>query len=232
MKKYGLFLFLFFFSLHCNAISPWSGIGVVYFNCHYPEMRDTAYELQIYDSCLTQKILTITSSNINLDDNLSLIEFADETFGFCITSIQGNAIKIIISEENEVIQYGWIKKNDNIIGCCLWSDLIPQSKNVFPLNNHNGISEIQFFKSPKGEVLDMSIPIMKELWYDYRNEVIKKYDCDIIPTGKSNNDGWMQVDVSIPHDEGEDVFECHRIRCWIRYIDENGCPLVWFHTRD
>lgn len=114
----------------------------------------------------------------------------------------------------------------------LWSSLIPYQKEVFPINNEKGVATIPFFKNPDGEILNIEIPKMNEVWYDYKNEIVKVFDCDLIPTGIVSHGTWMQIDVSYPHDEGQDDFECHRIRCWIRYLDDSGHPLVWYHTRD
>ena len=232
MRKICLLILSLFLSFNSEAVEPWSGIGVVYFRCHYPEMTGKSTDLDIFDSTLTRKIMSINSTNYYLSEKVDFIEFADDVKGLCIVSIQEKTIKVILNGGVSPIQYGWLKKDEKDIGYILWSDLIPNQKNVFPINNKEGIAEITFYKAPNGEVLNIQIPKMKELWYDYRNDIIKIYDCDLIPTGLVYKESWMQVDISYPHDEGEDIFECHRVRCWIRYLDDFGHPLVWFHTRD
>ncbi len=232
MKKIFLLLFILLFYLSSIAVEPWSGIGVVYFRCHYPEMTEKSINIDIFDSTLTKIILSINSKNYYRSKEIEFIEFADEVKGLCISSIQENAIKVILKNSDNQVQYGWLKRDNKDIGYCLWSSLIPVQKVVFPINNKGGGNQIVFFKTPGGEILNVQIPKMTELWYEYKNEIIKVLDCDLIPTGRVFKNIWMQVDISFPHDEGQDDFECHRIRCWIRYLDDFGRPLVWYHTRD
>ena len=232
MKNTVLLISLLLLSLHSWALDPWEGIGVVFFRCHYPITTDRSESLDVYDSTFTHKIMTLYSNSCYLNEKVALIEFANDIKGLCVVAIQDDAIKIILNKEGGSARYGWVKKDCESIGYSLWSTIIPQQKNVFPLNNKNGIAEIQFYKNPNGEILKVQIPKTQELTYDYRNEIIKVYDCDLIPTGYVSQGTWMQVDVSYPHDEGRDDFECHRIRCWIRYLDDSGHPLVWYYTRD
>ena len=232
MKKFFLLSLIVIYYLPCTAVEPWSGIGVVFFKCHFPIITEDFVNLDIFDSTLTKKIMTINSKTYYLNKEIEFIEFANEVKGLCIVSIQDNAIKVILSNKNNHIQFGWLKKDNKDISYCLWSSLIPSQKVVFPINNKKGENKIVFFKTPDGEKLNIQIPLMKELWYEYKNEIIKEFDCDLIPTGRVSKRTWLQVDISYPHDEGKDDFECHRIRCWIRYLDDYGRPLVWYYTRD
>ena len=232
MKKCCLFLLLLLCFTTSKAVEPWSGIGVVFFRCHYPEMTEESIDVDIFDSTLTKVIMTINSKNYYTIKDVDFVEFADEVKGLCMVSIQGNAIKVILNDRDGHVQYGWLKRNDKNINHYLWSSLIPYQKEVFPINNEKGVATIPFFKNPDGEILNIEIPKMNEVWYDYKNEIVKVFDCDLIPTGIVSHGTWMQIDVSYPHDEGQDDFECHRIRCWIRYLDDSGHPLVWYHTRD
>ena len=232
MKKFFLSLAILPLYLSCFAVEPWSGIGVLFFKCHYPEMTEESINLDIFDSTLTKKILSINSKSYYLNEGIEFIEFADETKGLCINSILDNAIQVILNDRGNQVRYGYVKKENKDIGYCLWSSLIPYQKAVFPISNKDGENQIVFFKTPNGEILNIQIPKMEELWYEYKNEIIKVFDCDLIPTGRVSNRTWLQVDLSFPHDEGQDDFECHRIRAWIRYLDDSGHPLVWYYTRD
>ena len=232
MKKCCLFLLLLLCFVTSKAVEPWSGIGVVFFRCHYPEMTEESIDLDIYDSALTRIIMTINSKNYYTVKEVGFVELANEVKGLCIVSIQDNAIKVILSDRNGQVQYGWLKRDNKSIDYYLWSSLIPYQKEVFPINNENGVATIPFFKNPDGEILNVEIPQMNEVRYDYKNEIVKVFDCDLIPTGLVHQGTWMQIDISYPHDEGQEDFECHRIRCWIRYLDDSGHPLVWYHTRD
>lgn len=232
MKKCCLFLLLLLCFATSKAVEPWLGIGVVFFRCHYPEMTEESIDVDIFDSTFTKVIMTINSKNYYTIKDVDFVEFADEVKGLCMVSIQGNAIKVILNDRDGHAQYGWLKRNDKNINHYLWSSLIPYQKEVFPINNEKGVATIPFFKNPDGEILNIEIPKMNEVWYDYKNEIVKVFDCDLIPTGIVSHGTWMQIDVSYPHDEGQDDFECHRIRCWIRYLDDSGHPLVWYHTRD
>jgi hypothetical protein len=232
MKKFCLLLLVLIVFIPCRAVEPWSGIGVVFFKCHYPIMTEESVNLDIFDSTLTRIITTINFRDCNDREDVELVEFADEVKGLCIASMRNDAIKVILSDLGGHVRYGWVKRDNAVIDYRLWSALLPSQREVFPLNNKDGVARIAFFKAPDGDTLDMQIPRMKELWYDYKNEVKRLLDCDLIPTGRVSQGGWMQVDVSTPHDEGDDDFECRRIRCWIRYLDESGHPLVWYYTRD
>lgn len=232
MKKILLLSLIVLYYLPSIAVEPWSGIGVVFFKCHYPQITEDSINLDIFDSTLTKKILTINSNSYYIGEGIESIEFADEIKGLCISAIIDNAIKVILNNNDGQVQYGWLKKDNSDISYFLWPSLIPYQKAVFPINNKEGENKIDLFKMPDGEILNIQIPQMKELWYEYKNEIVKAFDCDIIPTGRVSNGTWMQVDVSYPHDDGRDDFECRRIRCWIRYLDDSGRPLVWYHTRD
>lgn len=232
MRRYCLLLLMLFGFTLCRGVEPWSGIGVAFFRCHHPITTEKSIDLDIFDSTLTTLIMTINSRNYYTIKGLELIEFADDVKGFCIVSIQENSIKVILNNSVSPVQYGWLKKDNKDIDYYLWSSLIPYQKSVFPINNNDGIAQITFYKMPNGDTLDLHIPLMKERWYDYKNQIIRVFDCDIIPTRRLSQKTWMQVDISYPHDEGEDIFECFRIRCWIRFLDDYGRPLVWYNTRD
>ena len=98
MKKIFLLFFILLFYLSSIAVEPWSGIGVVYFRCHYPEMTEKSINIDIFDSTLTKKILSINSKNYYRSKEIEFIEFADEAKGLCISSIQENAIKVILKK--------------------------------------------------------------------------------------------------------------------------------------
>lgn len=232
MKKFFLLLAILPLYLPCFAVDPWFGIGVLFFKCHYPEMIEESINLDIFDSTLTKKIFSINSKSYYLSEEIEFIEFADEIKGLCINSIQDNAIQVILNDSGNQVQYGWVKKDSKGIGYCLWSSLIPYQKTIFSISKKDRENRIVFFKTPDGEILNIQIPKMEELIYEYKNEIIKVYDCDLIPTGRVSNRTWLQIDISFPHDEGQDDFECHRIRAWIRYLDDSDRPLVWYHTRD
>ena len=112
MKKISLLVLILHLYLSSLAVEPWSGIGVVYFKCHYPEMTEKSINIDIFDSTLTKKILSINSKDYYRNKSIELIEFADEVKGLCMSSIHDNAIKVILRNSDNQIQYGWLKKDN------------------------------------------------------------------------------------------------------------------------
>jgi hypothetical protein len=203
--------------------NPWNSIGVLCFkdNSRYNsiEVFDTKYLTE------GRKYFDIHTRQLPYR-----IEYKDETYGISISEIHGDTIKMIIPNEMGSPKSVWILLDTTIMDYILWAEYIPQQKYVFFIDSKE--SAIRFFSSPNGERKYIALPDVKERIYMYGNTIWLAKDFDMVPTGYTANDGWLQVDVSIPHDEDEDEFECKRIRAWIKYIDENGRPLVWFNTRD
>ena len=203
--------------------NPWNSIGVLYFKDN-PKCNS----IEVFDN----KLLTDGRRYFDVHTKRLpyRIEYKDETYGIGISDIHEDTIEMIIPDEDGFPQNVWILLDTTIMDYILWTEYIPQQKNVFFINSKE--NAIRFFSSPNGERKYIALPDVKERIYMYGNTVWLAKDFDMIPTGYTANVRWLQVDVSIPHDEGDNDFECKRIRAWIEYIDEKGRPLVWFHTRD
>jgi len=203
--------------------NPWNSIGVL---CFKENPRHNSIE--VFDT------MNLTEGSNYFDIHTKQlpyrIEYKDETYGIGISGMHGDTIKMIIPNETGAPQNVWTLLDTTIMYYILWTEYIPQQKNVFFIDSKE--SAIRFFSSPNGKRKYIALPDLDERIYMYGNIVWLAKDFDMVPTGYTANDGWLQVDVSIPHDEEDDNFECKRIRAWIKYIDENGRPLVWFNTRD
>jgi len=203
--------------------NPWNSIGVLYFKDN-PKRNC----IEIFDT----KHLADGRKYFEIHTKQSpyRIEYKDENYGIGISEIHGDTISLIIPNELGGPQYVWTLLDTAIMDYILWTEYIPHQKYVFFIDSKE--NNLQFFSSPNGERKHIAIPDLKERISLYGNTVWLVKDFDMVPTGYTAKGGWLQVDVSIPHDEGEDNFECKRVRAWIKYIDEEGRPLVWFYTRD
>ena len=223
-SKKCIFVFMLaFIPIGAICQNPWNTIGVLYFK---DNPRCNSIEV-FYTKSLTEgrKYFEVHTKQLPCR-----IEYKDESYGNGISEIHGDTIQMIIANEVGNPQNVWILLDTAIMDYILWAEYIPQQKYVFFIDSKE--SALRFFSSPKGERKYIALPDVKERIYMYGNAVWLAKDFDMVPTGYTADGGWLQVDVSTPHDEGNDVFECKRVRVWIKYIDKEGRPLVWFHTRD
>ena len=204
--------------------NPWNTIGVLRFK-NNPKYNNS---IEMFDT------RSLVSGRKNSDYHTIQppykIEYKDETYGIGISEIHGDTIRLIISDKMGTPKYAWTLLDTAVVDYILWQDYIPQQKYVFFIDSKE--NALQFFSSPNGERKHIVLPDAKERIYMFGNTIWLAKDFDMAPTGYTANGGWLQVDVSVPHDEGDDDFECKRVRAWIKYLDDKGRPLVWFHTRD
>ena len=225
MKQLMIVLFMLVLVVPYSAICqhPWSSIGVLVF-----KENPNYNSVELFDT----ELLTEGKDYYELHSKQLpyRIEYADEMYGIGISEMYGDTIKLIVSNKMGDPQYMWTILDTAIMDCILWMDYIPQQKCVFFTDTNE--SSLRFFYSPNGKPKQIALPDVREKVYMYENTIWLVKDFDMVPTGYTSAGGWLQVDVSVPHDEGEDDFECTRVRAWIKYIDKDVRPLVWFHTRD
>lgn len=218
-----LFLLTLFVSNSAICQNPWNSIGVLVFK-----------ETSIYNSIemFDTELFTEGESYYELHSKQLpyRIEYRDEMYGIGISEMHGDTIKLIVSNKMGNPQYMWVLLDTAIMDYILWADYIPQQKYVFFTDSKE--TALKFYSTPNGKPKQIVLPEVGEKIYMYENTVWLVKDFDMAPTGYTSAGGWLQVDVSFPHDEGEDDFECTRVRTWIKYIDKDGRPLVWFNTRD
>lgn len=203
--------------------NPWNSIGVLF-------LKDNSKFNNI--DVFGAKFLT---EGIEYNENHTKqlpyrIEYKDETYGIGISDINKDTLELIVPFNKDNPKYIWTLMDTAVMDYILWKDYIPLQKYVFFVDSKE--TALKFYSSPNGERKHIVLPDVKEKIYLYGNNVWLAKDFDMAPTGYTAKGGWLQVDVSIPHDEGYDDFECKRIRVWIKYLDEEGRPLVWFNTRD
>lgn len=225
MKHLNIILFILALLVTNGVIcqNPWNSIGVLVF-----KDNPSYNSVEIFDTEFLTK--GVGYNELHSKQLPYRIEYKDEAYGIGILEMHGDTIKLIVSDKKGNPQYMWVLLDTAIMDYILWTDYIPQQKNVFFTDSKE--TAPSFFSSPDGERKYIALPDVKEKIYMYGNTVWLIKDFDMAPTGYTATGGWLQVDVSFPHDEGENDFECTRVRAWIKYIDKDGRPLVWFNTRD
>jgi hypothetical protein len=140
------------------------------------------------------------------------IEFDNETFGLPVRSSLARGWFEVIYDKNK--QPGFVKISKSILKYLTWRELLPKKFLFF-----QSVSDIQFFDSPNGKRQEFELAQLEHQKYDYIMKPI---------TTEGN---WMKVEIVTPSDN------CHfpeiivKAIFWIKYLDDNGRPLVWYFTR-
>lgn len=113
-------------------------------------------------------------------------------------------------------RYGWVKVTPGMARFQRWSALLRERTLFFA----EGVRP-EFFGSPRGKPVAFELP----------------------PGGANLGDGgyimhpievrgeWMQVRVTTPSDMCGSPASVRQALLWIRYLNEDGRPRVWYHTR-
>lgn len=139
------------------------------------------------------------------------IEFDNETFGLPVCSTRARWYEVIYDKNK---QPGFVKTSKSKLKYLTWKELLPQKFLFF-----QSVSDIQFFDKPNGKRQEFELALSENQKYDYIMKPIKT---------KGN---WMKVEIVTPSNN------CHFPEIiikgifWVKYLDDNGRPLVWYFTR-
>ena len=228
MKK-GLFLL---FSLVANLTFgqiPDNGIGVAFLQQSLPTNESPKWDtMKIFrDKNLNSKIASFIFNphdrfdnrilTLNKVSSKSLLQFDYETYGLPITQIDSNqrVIEVIYGYNNNIPLKGWVNLKESSNKFYLWKSYLKE-RYLFFINDR----DINFYDKPNGEKIQISLSLSQEKTYDY---ILKPID---------TIGDWMKVTLVTPDDYGRDIKNKKELQCWIKFISQNGRPMVWFYARD
>jgi hypothetical protein len=134
-------------------------------------------------------------------------------------------LKVLIGIDKSGISItGWIKLTEKYLDYYLWESYLVK-KELFFLNTK---SMYFFYNEPNGKRVDYCLFRNNSKFSQYLE---KEYEYDYIMYPIERNGVWLKVEVVSPSDYCEEVIKPKKITFWIKYLNENGRPLVWYYTR-
>jgi len=235
--KIQFLLSLIIINLIClDVFSKDKGIGVLFFKCSMPELQSKSDFIDIFDSTFTKKLGKFSYNPHALDDRFKitsnfisdnqLIEFDYETEGLPIQKLFDKEIKVIFGiDKNSNPVYGWVKFNPKSMSFYLWKDYLIEKALYFT----DSPNMYLFFSIPNGDTVRFSLTKDTSEYSKYdEKEFIFNYI--MYPIEAQGN--WLKVKVVTPADYCAKVVNPRKKILWVRYLDDNGRPLVWYYTRD
>lgn len=144
----------------------------------------------------------------------NVLEFAYEESGLPVDSLPpGGWLRVVYAVDPEgEPQRGWVEFDPERLSYRSWRDHLPQHYLYF-LSPESS----QFHSSPEGERLALPLGPLPG-------------DYEMIPVGVEGE--WMQVRVRSPSDcTREPGQESTEQLAWIRYLQPDGRPRVWYYAR-
>jgi hypothetical protein len=221
MKSFLTAIFLLTTSL---VFSKDKGIGLLYVSSDLKgKVQINIYEKNNVESRLLglfisqqleegQTTYSIQERNIKTDN---LIEFEYEKQGLPLCGIRDNWVNVIYGyDKSGKALTGWIEQKSGTTDYFIWKDYLKSVMLFF-----ESADQIKFFDKPDGARVEFKLQPSQNLKYDY---IMKPVEL---------NGSWMKVEVTTPSNYC-DTPETKETRVfWIKYLDQNGRPLVWYFTR-
>lgn len=211
------------------------GMGLVFFSEHGPYSSSfqsdsmIIYENQTESSKIVAKFLLSVSADRN-DYRYSIkqffstgvqnyVEYGYEVDGIPFDSLdESNAwARVIFSiQSDSILNKGWMKLKGSK-NFFLWAEELPKHNLFFiPLST---IPE--FYDKPHGKQVDFRL--------EQHDRGERKYNYTMHPI---NAEGpWLQVLVVTPADDCDQPLNPRKDTLWIKYLDEDGRPKVFYHSR-
>jgi len=145
----------------------------------------------------------------------NLLEFGYEKSGIPISETNKDWIKVIYGfDHSDKPLTGWVENKKGITNCILWKNYFKESMLFF-----ESPDSIVFFNEPNGKSIEFKLQPSQNFKYDY---IMKPLETKGI---------WMKVEVTTPSDycATPEVKETKML--WIKYLSQNGRPLIWYFTR-
>jgi len=206
------------------ALSKDKGIGVVYVASDLKgKVQVNIYEKGDLESKLLgvfisqdlgngQTTYSVQAKNIWTDN---LIEFDYEKLGLPLCGISGRWLNVIYGYDKVgKALTGWIEKNNGATDYFLWKSYLKSVMLFF-----ESPEQIEFFEKPYGVKIVFELQPSQNLRYDY---IMKPLEL---------NGDWMKVEVTTPSNYCNTPMKKRTETFWIKYLDQNGRPLVWYFTR-
>lgn len=198
------------------------GIGVVYSRQNLKTLNqpqgDTIciYVNKNTDSLLCKYIYnpndvfenSIIGANIVFKDR-NILEYDNEMFGIPVNSLKGNWAEVIVGRTKQDTIRGWVNITNPNVGIKQWTYYLPTKSLFFE-------EKIQFFDTYEGKEIYVTLPV-ENTQPDYCFKIL------------SRKRGWAKVLLLYPSNFCEQHKKVSRKKCWVRYLNNSGRPLVWFY---
>jgi hypothetical protein len=210
------------------------GIGVIFFKQNSPHANSMDDSMCIFSASNDySKIIGTFSikhrdngySYILHDDNYGMqtnfVEFRYEEEGLPIDSISSDTqwVRVIWGgESSRASLLGWVRNKSPHTDILLWKHVL-LNNNVF----FRYPEQVEFYSSPNGNKRIFTL----EKFSGANNP--RRYNYIMHPL-RTDGD-WMQVRVVTPSDYCDSPDNARSATLWIKYLDHDGRPLVWFYAR-
>jgi hypothetical protein len=111
---------------------------------------------------------------------------------------------------------GWIKFDGTKMDRLFWNKYLFKQTLHFPRYLK---SKYSFFEKPYGKRVSIKLVPSEFTEFDYTMHPLKV------------DDQWMYVKLVTPEDVCEDPKDKSEYLVWIKFLNKNGRPLVWYYTR-
>lgn len=214
---------IFFFTT-LSVFSKDKGIGILYVSSDLKgktlinmyERKDVKSKLLgVFNSQHSgngQTTYSVQAENVKTDN---LIEFEYEKLGLPLRGISDNWLNVIYGyDKSGKALTGWIEQKGGTTDYFLWKDYLKSAMLFF-----ESTDRIEFFDKPEGMKAEFKLQPSQNLKYDY---IMKPVEL---------NGNWMKVEVTTPSNYCNTPEVKETKVFWIKYLDQNGRPLVWYFTR-
>jgi hypothetical protein len=151
----------------------------------------------------------------------NLLEFGYEEAGLPIDSILPDSswARLLYGvDPRGVVQRGWASLQDGKLDHVLWSQWLPERAWFFLRDDY-----VRFFAQPGGAPVQFPLAPAQATGRS-------RFDYHLEPD--TVVDGWLRVRVITPSNAcGMEAAGVQDTTVWVRYLGEDGRPLVWYYTR-
>ena len=155
-----------------------------------------------------------------------MLEYAYEDVGFPILEFGEDLawVKVTYNCHDSLgSSIGWIHVDPDVHFVKTWSQILADKYLFF---RHN--EDIRFSPSPNADS-QLANELVERTYVDRFGKQHRPLDYIMYP--RRINGNWMEVIVETPSTYCVGVVNQKRFRAWIRFLDDKGRPLAFFHTR-
>ena len=228
-------LLILLVTVFAYSFSGGKGIGVVFFSINgtqtdsttiYKQPKETSNELATYRIIVAADKMGYQYSVTNPKYKViaGQVEYGYEISGIPIDSVDETKswVQVTVAyPEVNIISKGWIKVKKSNMDYLEWKNVLPKEAVLFfdPFPK-----SIEFFDSVEGKPVHFKL----EHYNDY-NTGQRHYNYVLHPLETKGS--WMKVKVVTPSDFCDQPKDPRNKILWIKYLDKDGVPLVFYPTR-
>lgn len=150
---------------------------------------------------------------------MRMLEYANEIVGFPILEFSKDTAWVKVAcdcGDTSGASAAWVRVDRKVHDVRTWTEILSD--------------KLLFFRRPEDAHFHASAGDTSQLVIDLTKfERSGRLDYIMYPQSIVGN--WMEVVVETPSTYGKEVDNPKRVRCWIRFLDDNFRPLVYFYTR-